>query len=243
MTVPHPTVPFVIVEAIYPGMTQLDFTGPHTIFSRLPNVVTVVASERGGTVVSEGDLTFAGVTRLADVERCDLLFTPGGFAATEVINDPAFMAEIVRLGAEARYLTSVCTGSLILGAAGFLRGRRAACHWAWRDMLRLFGAEPDSARVVRDGDVITGGGVTAGIDFALTVAAELAGATFAQALQLQIEYAPAPPFDAGRPETAPAEVLAKVQASLATLMPSRWASAEAAAARLLQTRQTSTLFQ
>jgi len=227
--------PFVIVEAIYPGMTQLDFTGPHTIFSRLPNVVTVVASERGGTVESEGALQFAGVTRLADVERCDLLFTPGGMAATEVINDLAFMAEITRLGLSARYLTSVCTGSLILGAAGFLKGRRAACHWAWRDMLRLFGAEPDSARVVRDGDIITGGGVTAGIDFALTVAAELADATFAQALQLNIEYAPAPPFDAGRPETAPKEVLAAVQGKLATLMPARWAAAEAAAARLALT--------
>jgi transcriptional regulator GlxA family with amidase domain len=183
-------------------------------------------------VVSEGDLAFAGTTRLADAPRCDLLFTPGGMAATEVINDLAFMAEIRRLGAGARYLTSVCTGSLILGAAGFLRGRRAACHWAWRDMLRLFGAEPDDARVVRDGDIITGGGVTAGIDFALTVAAELAGETFAQSVQLSIEYAPAPPFNAGRPETAPAEVLALVEAKLATLLPARWASAETAAARL-----------
>jgi putative intracellular protease/amidase len=232
MTARNPAAPFLIVEAIYPGMTQLDFTGPHTIFSRLPNVVTVVASLHGGIVESEGALQFAGVTRLADVDQCDLLFMPGGMTATEVINDPAFMAEIKRLGAGATYLTSVCTGSLILGAAGFLRGRRAACHWAWRDMLRLFGAEPDPARVVRDGDVITGGGVTAGIDFALTVAAELAGVQFAQALQLNIEYAPDPPFDAGRPETAPAEVLAAVQARLATLLPARWADAEAAAARL-----------
>jgi len=232
MTRADPSAPFVIVEAVYSGMTQLDFTGPHTIFSRLPNVITVVACEQGGRVVSEGDLTFSGLTRLADVERCDLLFTPGGMAATEVINDLAFMAEIARLGAGAQYLTSVCTGSLILGAAGFLRGRRAACHWAWRDMLRLFGAQPDPARVVRDGDIITGGGVTAGIDFGLTVAAELAGANVAQALQLSLEYAPAPPFDAGRPETAPAEVLAEVQARLASVLPGRWAGVEAAAARL-----------
>jgi transcriptional regulator GlxA family with amidase domain len=172
--------------------------------------------------------------RLADVARCDLLFVPGGVAATEVINDLAFMAEIERLATGASYLTSVCTGSLILGAAGLLRGRHAACHWAWRDMLRLFGAEPNDARVVRDGRIITGGGVTAGIDFALTVAAELAGETFAQALQLNIEYAPAPPFDAGRPETAPPEVLALVQAGFATRFPSRWAGAKAAAARLAQ---------
>jgi len=234
MATPAPAAPFVIVEVVYPGMTQLDFTGPHTIFSRLPNVVTLVASEQGGTVESEGGLLFAGTMRLADVARCDLLFTPGGVAATEVINDLAFMAQIVRLAADARYLTSVCTGSLILGAAGLLRGRRAACHWAWRDMLRLFGAEPDEARVVRDGDIITGGGVTAGIDFALTVAAELAGETFAQALQLGIEYAPAPPFNAGRPETAAPDVLAAVQAKMAALLPTRWAGAEAAAARLGQ---------
>jgi cyclohexyl-isocyanide hydratase len=231
MTQSEPTTPFVIVEAVYPGMTQLDFTAPHTIFSRLPNVLTVVASARGGTVESEGGLAFANTARLAEVARCDLLFTPGGMAATEVINDMAFMAQIARLAADAKYLTSVCTGSLILGAAGLLRGRRAACHWAWRDMLRLFGAEPDPARVVRDGDIITGGGVTAGLDFALTVAAELAGKACAQALQLTIEYAPAPPFDSGRPETAPPEVLAFVQANMATLLPSRRAGAEAAAAR------------
>jgi transcriptional regulator GlxA family with amidase domain len=234
MTAANPTAPFVIVEAVYGGMTQLDFTGPHTIFSRLPNVMTIVASQQGGTVESEGALQFAGTARLADVPHCDLLFTPGGMAATDVINDRDFMHEIMRLGTDAGYLTSVCTGSLILGAAGFLRGRRAACHWAWRDMLRLFGAEPDPARVVRDGDVITGGGVTAGIDFALTVAAELSGPAVAQALQLSIEYAPAPPFNAGRPETAPPDVLALVQARMATLLPERWAGARAAAARLTQ---------
>jgi cyclohexyl-isocyanide hydratase len=149
-----------------------------------------------------------------------------------VINDRAFMAEFERLAAGARYLTSVCTGSLVLGAAGLLKGKRAACHWAWRDMLPLFGAIPDPGRVVRDGDIITGGGVTAGIDFALVVAAELAGETVAQAIQLGIEYAPAPPFDAGRPETAPAEVLATVNARMATAMPERLAGAKAAATRL-----------
>jgi putative intracellular protease/amidase len=116
MTTEHPFASFVIVEAVYSGMTQLDFTAPHTVFSRLPNVSTLVASEPGGTVVSEGDLAFAGTMRLADVARCDLLFVPGGVAATEVINDLAFMAEIERLAAGASYLTSVCTGSLILGA-------------------------------------------------------------------------------------------------------------------------------
>jgi cyclohexyl-isocyanide hydratase len=222
--------PFRIVEAIYPGMTQLDFTAPHTVFSRIPGAETIVASEPGGAVESDGGLTFAGTRRLADIDRCDLIFFPGGFAATEVANDAAFMGEARRLCAGARYLTSVCTGSIILAATGLLKGRRAACHWAWRDMLTLFDVIPDPSRVVRDGNIITGGGVTAGMDFALTVAAELAGADVAQDLQLSLEYAPAPPFNAGRPETAPPEVLARVRERLAALLPRRLEEARAAAA-------------
>jgi putative intracellular protease/amidase len=221
---------FRIVEAIYPGMTQLDFTAPHTVFSRIPDTETIVASEPGGAIESDGGLVFAGTARLADIDRCDLIFFPGGFAATEVAGDPAFMGEARRLAAGARYLTSVCTGSLILAATGLIKGRRAACHWAWRDMLKLFGVVPDASRVARDGDVITGGGVTAGIDFALVVAAELAGVAFAQALQLNLEYAPDPPFNAGRPETAPPEVLARVQARMEAILPQRLAEAKAAAA-------------
>ncbi len=227
-----PEMNFLIVETIYSGMTQLDFTGPHTIFSRIPGASIVVASAGGGPVESDGGLIFAGTKPMAEVERCDLLFVPGGMAATDVIHDEAFMREFRRLAAGARYLTSVCTGSIVLGASGLLKGKRAACHWAWRDMLPLFGAIPDESRVARDGNVITGGGVTAGIDFAFVVAAEIGGETLAQALQLGVEYAPAPPFDAGRPETAPPEVLAMVQARLATQLPARRAAAEAAAARL-----------
>jgi cyclohexyl-isocyanide hydratase len=224
--------PFRIVEVLYPGLTQLDFTGPHTIFSRLPRTEVIVASEPGGPITSDGNLTFAGTRRMAEIDRCDLLFFPGGLAATDVINDEAFMDQARRLASGARYLTSVCTGSLILGAAGVLKGRRATCHWAWRSLLPLFGAIPDEGRVVRDGDIITGGGVTAGIDFALTVAAELAGETFAQALQLNIEYAPAPPFDCGRPEIAPPEVLALVKTRMAEFMPQRTKDTERAAARM-----------
>jgi cyclohexyl-isocyanide hydratase len=224
--------PFRIVEAVYPGMTQLDFTGPHTVFSRLPGVELIVASEPGGPIAADAGIVFAGTRRMAEIDRCDLLFFPGGLSATTVANDEAFMEQARRLGTSARYLTSVCTGSLILGAAGLLKGRRAACHWAWRSLLPLFGAIPDEGRVVRDGDIITGGGVTAGIDFALTVAAELAGEAVAQTIQLTIEYAPAPPFDAGRPETAPPEVLAQAQRMMETIMPERKRQAETAAARL-----------
>jgi putative intracellular protease/amidase len=218
----------LIVIALSPGVTQLDFTGPHQVLSRLPGARTIVASLGGQDIEAEG-LTFSGLKPLADIPRCDVLLVPGGAGCTAAMNDPAFMAEVRRLGDTARYLSSVCTGSLILGAAGFLKGRRAACHWAWRDLLSLFGATPDAGRVVRDRNIITGGGVTAGIDFALTLAAELAGADVAQTIQLALEYAPAPPFDAGRPETAPPEVLERLQARYRPLLAERRADAARAA--------------
>jgi cyclohexyl-isocyanide hydratase len=219
---------FRIVFAIYPGMTHLDFTGPHQFLSRTPNSEVVVASPAGGSVDADG-LTFGNTVKLADVDRCDLICVPGGVVATKVAQDAAFVGELRRLGEGARYVTSVCTGSLILGAAGLLKGKRAACHWAWRDMLPLFGAIVDEGRVVRDGNVITGGGVTAGIDFALTVLAEIAGKEVAQAIQLGLEYAPAPPFNSGRPELAPPEVLARFDQSRAKMMDHRWAEARMAA--------------
>ncbi|HWU01746.1 MAG TPA: DJ-1/PfpI family protein [Novosphingobium sp.] len=223
--------PFRIVFAVFPGMTQLDFTGPHQFLSRLPDSETLVASRDGGDVAADG-LVFAGTRRLADIQACDLICVPGGVAATQVALDEAFIAQVRRLGLGARYVTSVCTGSLILGAAGLLQGKRAACHWAWRHLLPLFGATPDAARVVRDGSVITGGGVTAGIDFALAVLAELGGERLAQTLQLALEYALAPPFDAGTPDTAPREVLAGYEPRIAAIMPLREAEARKAATLL-----------
>lgn len=220
---------FRIVSMIYPGFTQLDFTAPHTVFSRLPDADVVVCSLAGGEVASDGGLVFAHTRPLAQVDSCDLLFIPGGRTTVEVINDRDFMGHVVRLGAGARYLTSVCTGSLALGAAGFLKARRAACHWAWRDMLPLFQAIPDAGRVVRDGHVITGGGVTAGLDFALEVARELAGADFAEQLQLTLEYAPEPPFKSGRPDEARPEVLASVRARMKDLLTQQRQSAQIAA--------------
>lgn len=220
----------IIVEALFPGFTQLDFTGPHTVLHRIPGATTIVASVAGGTVPSDGGLAFAGTTRMDEIAACDLLFVPGGVAATEAALDREYIAQLQRLAG--KYLMSVCTGSLIFGAAGFLRGRRAACHWAWRHLLPLFGAIPDEGRTCIDGNYFSGGGVTAGIDLALVVAAELAGPIAAQAIQLAIEYAPAPPFDSGRPETAPAEVKAIVDARNAKLLAVREAQAREAAARL-----------
>jgi transcriptional regulator GlxA family with amidase domain len=220
--------PFRIVFAIYPGMTHLDFTGPHQFLSRAPNSEVVVASPAGGPVEADG-LTFGNTVKLSSVDRCDLICVPGGVVASKVAQDEAFVGDIRRLALGAQYITSVCTGSIILGAAGLLRGKRAACHWAWRELLPLFGAIPDDARVARDGNIITGGGVTAGIDFALTVLAEIAGDDVAQTIQLGLEYAPAPPFDAGRPERAPPAIRAGYEARLERTKASRWADAEVAA--------------
>jgi putative intracellular protease/amidase len=223
--------PFIVVFPIYAGLTQLDFTGPYEVLSRLPGARAIVASVKGGLVESETGLTFV-TEKLADIASCDLICVPGGPGQTEAaLGDPAYMAEVRRLGAGAKWLTSVCSGSLILGAAGLIRDRRAACHWAWLDLLPMFGAVPADERVVRDGNLITGGGVTAGIDFALTVAAEIAGPKTAQAIQLMLQYAPEPPFDAGHPKTAPDEVLAIVKDRIARSFPGRKAAAERAMAR------------
>ncbi|MFZ2007947.1 MAG: DJ-1/PfpI family protein [Stellaceae bacterium] len=223
----------VIVFAIFPGVTQLDFTGPHQVFTALPGAEVMLASAAGGTIEAGGGITFAGVRRLADIRECDIICVPGGRGSTDnAMHDPVFLAELRRLAAGARYVTSVCTGALVLGAAGLLRGKRATTHWAWRDLLVPFGATPVAERVVRDGNVITGGGVTAGIDFALTVVAELAGEETAQAIQLGIEYAPAPPFDAGSPETAPPTILARVQERNAMAAVERRRQVAEAAARL-----------
>src|SRR5580700_6442136 len=192
------TEEFHVVFALYPKITQLDFTGPYEVFSRLPGARCTLASAPGGTIQADGGMTFSNVVRLDSVVQCALLCVPGGFGTIAALEDQQYLAQLRRLAAMSRYVTSVCTGSLLLAAAGLLRGRRAACHWAWRDLLLPLGVIPDSARVVRDGNVITGGGVTAGIDMALTVLAEIVGADYAQAVQLSLEYAPEPPFDSGR---------------------------------------------
>jgi cyclohexyl-isocyanide hydratase len=217
-----------IVIPIYEGVTQLDFTGPHQFFSRLPGTKVIVASVGARSVPADG-LIFGNLADLGAIDHCDVLCVPGGAGCTAAMEDKLYMSAIRGLAAGARYLTSVCTGSLILGAAGLLEGKRAACHWAWRDLLALFGAIPDPGRVVRDGNIITGGGVTAGIDFALVVMTELAGAEAAQAVQLMLEYEPDPPFHAGRPELAPPAVRDLAVARTASAVPARRAAVARAA--------------
>lgn len=219
-----------ILFVLYPGVTHLDFTGPHQVLSRAPNSEVVVASLGGQDIEAEG-LTFTNLADLAKVDRCDVICVPGGFGTTAAMLDEAFMAQVRRLGAGATYVTSVCTGSLILGAAGFLKGKRAACHWAWRALLEPFGAVVGEERVVRDGNTITGGGVTAGIDFGFVMLEELAGRDYAEGVQLGLEYAPDPPFQSGRPELARPEVLERVKALMSTAVDGRADAAVKAARR------------
>jgi cyclohexyl-isocyanide hydratase len=222
---------FPVVFALYPNITQLDFTGPFEVFSRLPGAQCVPASVVGGTLEGSGGIQFTNLLRLDKITDCALLCAPGGYGTVAAIEDERYLAQLRRLAASAKYVTSVCTGSLLLAAAGLLTGKRAACHWAWRESLSVFGAIPDPARVVRDGNIITGGGVTAGIDMALTVIAEIAGRDFAEAVQLAIEYAPAPPFDSGRPELAKPAILATARQRLDAVRADRDAAISRAAAR------------
>jgi cyclohexyl-isocyanide hydratase len=204
--------PFEMVFVLYPKVAVLDFTGPFEVFFKVPNARIRLVSPEGGDLQVKPGFKLQGLERLGDIERCDLLFVPGGMdhpggPEDSVMATPDVVADLRRLADGAKYVTSVCNGSLILARAGVLNGRRSACHWLQLHMLESFGAIPDPARVVRDGKFISGGGVTAGIDFALVVAAEIAGETYARSIQLMMEYAPEPPFGLGRPELASQEVL------------------------------------
>ncbi len=196
---------------LFPNLTQLDLTGPFEVFAKAPGAEVRLLWKRAEPVAAETGLRILADTAFADCPPLDVLCLPGGPGVGAMMEDAEVLAFLRTHGPRARYLTSVCTGSLVLGAAGLLRGRRATSHWSALDLLAPLGAVPTEGRVVRDGNVITGGGVTAGIDFALTVVAELLGPDVAQAIQLGIEYAPAPPFDAGTPDRAPPAVLARAR--------------------------------
>jgi cyclohexyl-isocyanide hydratase len=197
---------------IFPDLTQLDLTGPYEVLARLPGAETLLLWKNLQPVRSEHGLTILPMASLADCPPLDLILVPGGAGINPLLEDQEVLTFLRRAGAWARYVVGICTGSLVLGAAGLLRGRRAATHWMSRDLLPAFGAEPVAERVVVDGNIVTGGGVTAGIDVALTVAAEIAGRAVAEAIQLAIEYDPAPPFSSGSPEAANSAVLAQVLA-------------------------------
>ncbi|NML30426.1 DJ-1/PfpI family protein [Paraburkholderia antibiotica] len=196
---------------VFPQVQQLDLTGPHDVLASLPGATTHLIAKTLEPVASSNGLVLTPTTTYESCPPLDVICVPGGGGVTALLRDGQTLDFVRKQAANARYVTSVCTGALLLGAAGLLRGRRATTHWAFHALLEPLGAIPTHARVVRDGNLITGGGVTAGIDFGLTVAAELAGVEEAQAIQLELEYAPAPPFDAGDPETAPSAVVELVK--------------------------------
>ena len=211
-----PTAPqsFQIGFLLFPDLTQLDLTGPYEVLSRIPGAQTHLVWKTLEGVRSEGGLTILPTVTIENRPRLDLLCVPGGQGVNVLLGDPVILDFVRRVAAEARYVTSVCTGSLLLGAAGLLQGRRAATHWAFRDLLPAFGAIPVAERVVVDGRLITGGGVTSGIDFALRVAAEVAGEKVARAIQLGVEYDPQPPFDSGSPERADPALVERIRGLL-----------------------------
>jgi cyclohexyl-isocyanide hydratase len=195
---------FNVGFVIFPDLTQLDFTGPLQVLSRLPQSVTHIVAKSAAPVPSDCGLGLVPTHTFASCPSLDLICIPGGSEGVAgIINDGETIEFVRQKAGAAKYVTSVCTGAFVLGVAGLLKGRRATTHWAYADLLPLVGATHEKARVVKDGNVITGGGVTAGIDFGLSVIAEIAGETTARRVQLGIEYDPAPPFDSGHPDKAP----------------------------------------
>ncbi|HYA72182.1 MAG TPA: DJ-1/PfpI family protein [Roseiarcus sp.] len=213
---------------VFPRVQQLDLTGPYEVFASWPATKVHLVSKSRESVTSSTGLTLTPTTTFADCPPLDVVCVPGGAGVNALMSDDDTLSFIRAQAKGARFVTSVCTGALVLGAAGLLRGKRATTHWASLDLLSAFGAIPVQARVVRDGELLTGGGVTAGIDFALTLVAELAGRDVAEAIQLNLEYAPEPPFAAGAPDTARPEIVARVRAASAAVRAERERLASAA---------------
>jgi cyclohexyl-isocyanide hydratase len=224
--------PLQIGLVIYPKLTQLDLTGPLQVFSSVPGAVVHLIWKRIEPVASDSVLTLTPTISFADCPQLDVICVPGGVGSDDMVNDAEMLDFLRKQSAGAKYITSVCTGSLVLGAAGLLRGYNATTHWTAMDMLAAFGATPTRTRVCVDRNRITGGGVTAGIDFALTLVSIMVNRQTAEAIQLRLEYNPAPPFNAGSPDTAPADVLALLNERVATSRQRRREAVARAAARL-----------
>jgi cyclohexyl-isocyanide hydratase len=225
-------MPLQIGFLIFPNMMPLDMVGPYEVFGKMPDTEVHLVWKSLGPVAVTGGMQVLPSTTFSDCPALELICVPGGSGINPLLNDADTLEFVGRQANNARYITSVCTGSLVLGAAGLLKGKRAATHWMSREMLAHFGAIPMPDRVVIDGNVITGGGVTAGIDFGITVAAELFGPEVAKTIQLAIEYDPAPPFEAGSPERAGEAIVASAHASAAKRQAERQIAVERAAARL-----------
>ena len=207
-------VPVRIAILVFPRLTALDAVGPYEVLSRVPGAeLTFVAPDPGELRTDTGVLGIVADASVAEVGAADVLVVPGGVGNRPLLTDDRVLEWVRRIDEGSQWTTSVCTGSLVLGAAGVLKGRRATSHWAYRDTLREYGAEPVAKRVVEDGKYLTAAGVSAGIDMGLTLAARLAGEDVAKAIQLGIEYDPDPPFDTGSPEKAGPELVGLVKAA------------------------------
>jgi cyclohexyl-isocyanide hydratase len=224
--------PLQIGLVLFPKVTQLDFTGPLQVFSSVPGAQVHLIWKRIEPVPSDSVLVLTPTTTFADCPQLDVICVPGGAGTDDMVNDEEMLAFLRRQAEGAKYITSVCTGSLVLGAAGLLKGYRAATHWNAIDFLSAFGAVPAKTRVCVDRNRITGGGVTAGIDFALTLVSLLVDRQTAEAIQLRLEYNPAPPFHSGSPDTASPEVLALLKERMAPGQQRRSDAVKRAAARL-----------
>ena len=210
-----------VVFLAYPKVTQLDLTGPAQVLSRLSNAKVDLAWKTKDPIQTDSSFALLPTATLDEISQADILCIPGGFGCIDVMQDEEVLRWVRSVGEGAQWVTSVCTGSLILGAAGLLDGYRATSHWAWRDYLKLFGAEPVAERVVFDRNRVTGGGVTAGIDFALALMAAIEGEEYARAVQLGLEYDPHPPFDSGTPDKAGEELVQRVHERSNRMAPDR----------------------
>ncbi|MDB4959947.1 MAG: thiamine biosynthesis protein ThiJ [Myxococcales bacterium] len=200
---------------LFPQLTQLDLTGPHEVLARMPDARVHLVAKKLDPVISETGMAIVPTTTFAELPAPDVLFVPGGYGQIAATDDAETLAWVRAAGDSAKWVTSACTGSLLLGAAGLLRGYRATTHWAFHDLLPLVGAIPVDERIVTDRNRITGAGVTAGIEAALAIAAAVSGRDVAEQIQLQIEYDPAPPFGAGHPRVATAALVEQMRARVA----------------------------
>ena len=217
---------------VFPKVTQLDLTGPLQVFSSVPGAQLHLIWKRIEPVASDSVLVLTPTTTFADCPQLDVICVPGGVGSDDLLNDEEVLDFLRRQAEGAKFVTSVCTGSLVLGAAGLLQGYRAATHWTAMDCLAAFGATPTKTRVCIDRNRITGGGVTAGIDFALTLVSMLLDRKTAEAIQLRLEYNPAPPFTSGSPDTAPPEIVARIKERIAPHVARRGEAVASAAEKL-----------
>ena len=228
--------PLEVGLLMFKDMLLLDYVGPWEVFSSLPSGlarVHRVAPSLEPVIAAKG-FAVEPDTRLDQCPPLDVLCIPGGPGVTPLFEDAQLLEFIRRQAQQARFVGSVCTGSLLLGAAGLLQGRRAACHWLSLPLLAAFGAQPDPSRIVQDGPIVTGGGVTAGIDFGLHLVGEIWGREVAESIQLAIEYDPQPPFQAGSPRTAPAALVERIRQASVPMQAMREQQVRQAASRLDQ---------